>query len=208
MSAGGARALGPNEVARLLVGVGAVELRADPAQWFTWASGKQAPIYCDNRLLMAFPEERARIADALAAAIANDFPDTKVIAGTATAGIPHAAWVAERMGLPMAYVRGAAKGHGQARRVEGRALAGERVLVLEDLISFGGSSLDAVEAVREEGGEVIGVQAIFSYGFPEAKQRFEEAGVPVRSLSDYQVLLETLELSPEQARVLLDWRGR
>ena len=208
MSAGAAGALGRAEVARLLVDVGAVELRVDPADWFTWSSGKQAPIYCDNRILMAFPAERARVADALAAAIARDFPEAQVIAGTATAGIPHAAWVAERSGLPMAYVRGAAKEHGRGRRVEGYRLDGASVVVLEDLISFGGGSLAAVEGVREAGGRVLGVQAIFSYGFPEAQRRFEESGVPARSLSDYDALIEILELTSEQTRVLLDWRGR
>ena len=207
MSRDGVGELGRSEVARLLVAAGAVELRVDPADWFTWSSGKQAPIYCDNRILMAFPAARERIADALSAAIARDFPGAQVIAGTATAGIPHAAWVAERSGLPMAYVRGAAKEHGRGRRVEGCRLDGKSVVVLEDLISFGGSSLAAVEGVRGEGGRVLGVQAIFSYGFPEAKRRFEESGVSARSLSDYDALLEILDLSPEQTRVLLDWRG-
>ena len=208
MNAQRSAALDRLEAAALLVSVGAIELRPDPADWFTWASGKQAPIYCDNRILMGFPEARARVAEALRSAIERHFPDVQVIAGTATAGIPHAAWVAERMNLPMVYVRGSAKEHGQRKRVEGPPLAGDRVVVLEDLVSFGGSSLDAVAGVREEGGEVIGVQAIFSYGFSEATRRFEEAGIALQSLSDYEALLETLELNPEQTRVLLDWRGR
>jgi orotate phosphoribosyltransferase len=196
----------PEEVARLLLAVGAVEIRTDPARWFTWSSGKKAPIYCDNRVLCAFPRERAVIADALAAAIRARFADVEVVAGTATAGIPHAAWVAERMALPMVYVRGSAKEHGQGRRVEGRRLSGERVVVVEDAISFGGSSLGAVEAVAAEGGRVLGVQAIFAYGFPETYRRFESAGVAWQALCDFETLISLLSTSEAEARALRAWR--
>lgn len=198
----------PQELARLLVEIGAVEVRTDPERWFTWASGRRSPIYCDNRVLCSFPEQRARVAQALAAAIRQRFPDVEVIAGTATAGIPHAAWVADRLGLPMVYVRGAPKGHGQQKRVEGRALRGERVVLVEDLVSYGGSALDAVEALGAEGGKLIGVQAIFSFGLPDAVKAFETAGVAWQTLGDYESLLETLSLSPAELRVLRDWRAR
>ncbi len=193
--------------ARLLREAGAVEIRTDPDQWFTWASGKRAPIYCDNRLLMSYPGARAAVADGLVAAIRERFTDVEVIAGTATAGIPHAAWVAERLERPMVYVRGSAKGHGREKRVEGRPLAGERVVLIEDLISLGGSSGSAVEGLIAEGGKVIGMQAIFSYGFPAAVARLEALGVPWQTLTSYDALLEDLALEPEAERTLLDWRA-
>ncbi|MBM4337413.1 MAG: orotate phosphoribosyltransferase [Deltaproteobacteria bacterium] len=200
--------MSPIDYAKLLVSIGAVELRTDPATWFTWASGERAPIYCDNRVVISYPAVRTQIADGLAAAIRGAHPDAEVIAGTATAGIPHAAWVAERLELPMVYVRGSAKDHGKAKRVEGRALRGERVVLIEDLVSFGGSALAACEALEAEGGKVIGVQAIFSYGFPKAAERFAAAGVPVQSLTGYDALLQTLELDLVTKRALLAWRER
>lgn len=196
----------PAEVGRLLVGVGAVEVRPDPQDWFTWTSGRRAPIYCDNRVLMGFPAERCAIADALVGALRANHPDVEVIAGTATAGIPHAAWVAERMGLPMVYVRGSAKGHGKQKRVEGAPLAGEPVVVIEDLMSTGGSAADSVAALREEGGKVLGVQAIVSYGFPAALERFAELGVPVHALTDYDAILGLLDLDEVRTRALREWR--
>jgi len=194
------------EIARLLLRIGAVELRPDPEQWFTWTSGKRSPIYCDNRLLMGFPEERALIADALVDGVRELAPGVDVIAGTATAGIPHAAWVAERLGLPMVYVRGSAKAHGQGKRVEGPALDGRGVVVIEDLISTGGSAADSVTALRDEGGKVLGVQAIVSYGMPRATQRFTELGVTARALTDYDDVLALLDLDEVRARVLREWR--
>jgi orotate phosphoribosyltransferase len=200
--------MSPIDYAKLLVSIGAVELRTDPASWFTWASGERAPIYCDNRVVISYPAVRTQIADGLAAAIRSNHSDAQVIAGTATAGIPHAAWVAERLDLPMVYVRGSAKDHGKAKRVEGRALRGERVVLIEDLVSFGGSALAACDALEAEGGKVIGVQAIFSYGFPKAAERFAAAGVPVQSLTGYDALLQTLELDELTKRALLAWRER
>ncbi len=198
----------PEDYARLLIEVGAIELRTNPDQWFTWTSGERAPIYCDNRVLMSYPEARARIADGLAGAIRTRFPACEVIAGTATAGIPHAAWVAERLERPMVYVRGGSKDHGRKKRVEGRPLRGERVVLVEDLISFGGSAGAALAALGEEGGKVIGVQAIFSYGFADAARCFEEAGVPCQTLTDYDALLGCLELDEAKQEVLLAWRAR
>jgi orotate phosphoribosyltransferase len=199
--------LKPSEAVAVLQEIGAVELRIQPEDWFTWTSGKRAPIYCDNRVLMSFPRQRAAVADALVDSIRRHHPDVELIAGTATAGIPHAAWVAERMELPMVYVRGSAKGHGKQKRVEGAALSGERVVVVEDLISTGGSSASSVEALREEGAVVVGVQAIFSYGFPGAEELFRSLGVPAHALTSYEVLVEAMDLDEATARALLDWRS-
>jgi len=196
------------DYAKLLVSIGAVELRTDPAKWFTWSSGERAPIYCDNRLVISYPAVRAVIAQGLADSIRFAWPDVEVIAGTSTAGIPHAAWVATLLDLAMVYVRGSAKEHGKGKRVEGKPLAGERVVLIEDLVSFGGSSLGAVEALEEEGGKVIGVQAIFSYGFPAAANRFAAAGKRVLALTGFDALLETIELDDATRKVLLAWRER
>ena len=198
--------MSPEECARLLLRCGAVDIRPDPADWFTWASGTRAPIYCDNRLLMGYPAERRRVADALVASIRRHHPDAEVVAGTATAGIPHAAWVAERLELPMAYVRGAAKGHGLGKRVEGRPLAGERVVLIEDLISLGGSSGDAVAGLQEEGGKVVGVQAIVSYGIPRAAERLASLGVAWHALTTYAEIVACLELDADVEQTLLAWR--
>lgn len=194
------------DCARRLLELGAVEVRTDPEQWFTWASGRRAPIYCDNRLLISYPEERSAIARALADATSEHHPDVEWIAGTATAGIPWAAWVAERLALPMVYVRGAAKEHGRGKRVEGRPPDGERVVLIEDLISLGGSAAEAALALQEEGAKVIGVQTIVTWALPAASGRMASLGIPCHTLTSYDEILEALELSPEQRSVLLDWR--
>ncbi len=195
------------EVIGLLLETGAVELRTEPAEWFTWTSGKRAPIYCDNRLLISHPYARSRVAHALADQVRSAYPDAEVVAGTATAAIPWAAWVADVLQRPMVYVRGEAKGHGQAKRVEGRPLQGERVVLVEDLVSLGGSALSAVGALEDEGGKVVGVQAIFSYGFPDALRDFKAASVRLQVLTDYDTLIESMDLDEPTARVLLDWRA-
>ena len=197
----------PDEIIALLLEVGAVQVRTKPEAWFTWTSGRRAPIYCDNRVLISYPEARGQVADALADAIYGRHPDVQVIAGTATAGIPHAAWVAERLDLPMVYVRGSAKAHGTKKRVEGRELLGERVVVVEDLLSTGGSALASIEALREEGGAVIGLQAIFSYGFAGAGEALAAAGVPARALCDFDRLLEAIDLDATTRQALLGWRA-
>lgn len=197
----------PRELARVLFDTGAVEVRSDPREWFTWASGKRAPVYCDNRMLISDPRGRVRVVEALVASLGKRFPEAEVIAGTATAGIPWAAWLAERLELPMVYVRSSAKEHGKRRRVEGRPLRGERVVVIEDLISFGGSSLEAVRGIEAEGGKVIGVQAIVTYGFPETARRFEQAGVRWSALVDFDDLIAVLDPDPETARLLREWRS-
>ncbi len=198
----------PLDYAKLLVSIGAVELRTDPAKWFTWSSGERAPSYCDNRLVISYPAVRVQVAQGLADSIRSAWPDVELIAGTSTAGIPHAAWVAELLDLSLVYVRGAAKEHGKSKRVEGKPLAGERVVLIEDLVSFGGSSLGAVEALEREGGKVIGVQAIFTYGFPAAVQRFAAAGKRVLALTSFDALLETIELDLATRKILLAWRER
>jgi orotate phosphoribosyltransferase len=172
-----------------LLGIGAVSL--EPNDPFTWSSGLKSPIYCDNRLTLAYPNVRSAITDGLAALIRTHFSDAEVIAGTATAGIPHAAWVSERLNLPMCYVRSQAKGHGKGKQIEGKVAKGRKVVVVEDLISTGGSSLNAVRALREEGCQVLGVVAIFTYGLEKGKQAFAENNVEVHTLTDYGTLIET-----------------
>ncbi|PID79869.1 MAG: orotate phosphoribosyltransferase [Clostridiales bacterium] len=175
-------------IAKALLQIKAVSV-VDKDHLFTWASGIKSPIYCDNRMTMSFPEVRAQIADGFAAVIKEKYRDVEVIAGTATAGIPHAAWLSERLALPMVYVRSSAKGHGKGNQIEGASVAGKRVVLIEDLISTGGSSLQAVEALRAAGAEVLVVAAIFSYNFDEASERFAAAKMPFLSLTDYQTLL-------------------
>jgi orotate phosphoribosyltransferase len=177
------------EIAAHLLGIGAVSL--EPNDPFTWSSGLKSPIYCDNRLTLAYPNVRSAIADGLAALIRTHFSDAEAIAGTATAGIPHAAWVSERLNLPMCYVRSQAKGHGKGKQIEGKVAKGQKVVVVEDLISTGGSSLNAVRALREEGCQVLGVVAIFTYGLEKGKQAFAENNLEVHTLTDYGTLIET-----------------
>jgi orotate phosphoribosyltransferase len=196
------------EVASHLLNIGAVHLR--PEEPFTWTSGIKSPIYCDNRITMSHPAIRTKIADAFVQTIRERFPDAEVIAGTATAGIPHAAWVADKMALPMIYVRDKAKGHGRQNQIEGSLAKGQKVVVIEDLISTGGSSLKAAQAVQAEGAEVLGVVAVFSYQFPDAEALFNEASVPFTTLSNYTSLLTVAKeqgiITPEQENVLVEWR--
>ena len=175
-----------NTIAKALLEVGAVELK--PNDPFTWASGIKSPIYCDNRITMSSPAIRKEIAKGLAEAIEKNFPGTEAVAGTATAGIPHAAWVSDVLELPMMYVRSKAKEHGRGNQIEGKIVAGQKVVVIEDLISTGGSSLVAVEALQKEGFEVLGVVSIFTYGLPKAEQAFKEAGISFVSLTNYDAL--------------------
>ncbi|MFP4975700.1 orotate phosphoribosyltransferase [Paenibacillus sp. CN-4] len=196
------------QVAAYLLQIGAVALR--PQEPFTWTSGIKSPIYCDNRLTMAYPEIRGYIADAFAELIAQEYPDTEVVAGTATAGIPHAAWVADKLQLPMAYIRDKAKGHGKQNQIEGLIAPGQKVIVIEDLISTGGSSLKAAQAVREAGGEPLGVLAIFSYELDRAVQAFTEAGIPLQSLSNYSALIDVAlsqgKIAESDVKLLQSWR--
>lgn len=150
----------------------------------------KSPIYCDNRLTISYPDIRESIADGFAAIIREHYPETEVIAGAATGGIPHAALVADRLGLPMVYVRSKPKGYGQGRMIEGVLQQGQKAVVIEDLISTGGSSLKVAHAVNEAGGQTLAVAAIFTYEFEKAKQAFAEAGIPLHTLSNYSVLIQ------------------
>ncbi len=196
------------KIAADLLNIGAVALQPDEP--FTWTSGIKSPIYCDNRLTMAYPEVRDRIAEGFAEMIRTRYPDAEVVAGTATAGIPHAAWVAQKLNLPMAYIRDKAKGHGKQNQIEGLIKEGQKVVVIEDLISTGGSSLKAALAVREAGAEPLAVLAIFSYQLDRAIQAFAEENVPLATLSNYTALMQTaLELGTiqeSQIELLKSWR--
>ncbi|MBM7578439.1 orotate phosphoribosyltransferase [Jeotgalibacillus terrae] len=197
------------KMAAYLLEIKAVELNPDNP--FTWASGIQSPIYCDNRLIMSYPEIRSFAADQLTELIKTNFSDAEIIAGTATAGIPHAAWVSERMNLPMNYVRSSAKKHGKTNQIEGKVIPGKKAVVIEDLISTGGSSLDAVKALEEEGIEVLGVAALFTYGFKKAQQQFKEAGVPYFTVTDFDTLIEQAKemsyISEDQVTELAKWKS-
>jgi len=196
------------QIASYLLKIEAVALR--PQQPFTWTSGIKSPIYCDNRLTLSYPEIRSYIADAFAELIATQYPGTEVIAGTATAGIPHAAWVADKLNLPMAYIRDKAKGHGKQNQIEGIISPGQKVVVIEDLISTGGSSLKAAEAVKEAGADPVAVLAIFSYQLDRAEKAFQEAGIPLQSLSDYGTLIDVAlgqgKIASTDVELLQSWR--
>ncbi len=176
------------EIAEILLKIQAVTL--SPNNPFTWASGIKSPIYCDNRLILSYPNERRIVEEALAKSIEDQFPEAEMIMGTATAGIPHAAIAAWLLDLPMGFVRGQAKDHGKQNAIEGKIKQGMKVVVVEDLISTGGSSLDVALTLREAGCEVIGLVSVFTYGMAKAKERFKEAGIPVVSLSNYEELLD------------------
>lgn len=195
------------EIAGKLLQIKAIKL--SPQMPFTWASGLRSPIYCDNRTVLSFPEIRSLVIERMVEKAAA-FAAFDVVAGVATAGVPHGVLVADRMQLPFVYVREKAKAHGRQNQIEGDLQAGARVLVIEDLISTGGSSLKAVEALREAGAVVSGVLAIFSYQFPEARQRFELAQCPLDTLSHYDALLEqaiSMEyIQPEALDMLREWK--
>lgn len=176
------------EIAKGMLKVGAVEL--NPTDLFTWASGIKSPIYCDTRLTISDVAVRKQIAQGLAENIKEHFGETEVIAGTATAGIPHAAWVSELLELPMVYVRSKAKEHGRGNQIEGKIQPGQKVVVVEDIISTGGSSITAVEALRAAGCEVVGVVCVYTYNLPRAEQAFKEVGVKYVSLTNFDYLVE------------------
>lgn len=175
-------------IAKHLLDIKAVFLR--PNEPFTWASGIKSPIYCDNRLTLSYPEVRKDIENELAALIKKEYPECECLMGTSTAGIPHAALIADILNLPMGYVRGGAKTHGRNNQIEGRVTPGMKVVVIEDLISTGGSSLECVEALREAGCEVLGLVAIFTYGLPKATAAFENAKCSYHTISNYDALIE------------------
>ena len=173
-------------VAKHLLSIGAVFLR--PQEPFTWASGIKSPIYCDNRLILTAPEARSEVERAIAETVKREYPEAEVLMGTATAGIAHAAIAAHLLGLPMGYVRSGSKDHGRKNQIEGRLEKGEKVVVVEDLISTGGSALDAVEALREAGAEVLGIVSIFTYGMKKGLARLAEAEVKNVSLTNLDTI--------------------
>lgn len=196
------------EIARALLKIGAVFLR--PEDPFTWASGIKSPVYCDNRLILTAPDARNVVEAALAGTIRREFPDAEVLMGTATAGIAHAAIAGHLLGLPMGYVRSGAKDHGRQNRIEGRLEKGERAVVIEDLISTGGSVITTVEALREAGAEVLGVVSIFTYNMQTGKDRLAEAGIRAMSLTDFDAVAEVAAaegyIAPADVQRLLAFR--
>lgn len=197
------------QVAKSLLEIGAVALRTQ--QPFTWTSGIKSPIYCDNRLTMSYPQIREQIAEGFVALIKAHYPQAELIAGTATAGIPHAAWVAQKMNLPMIYIRDKAKGHGKENKIEGELKPNQQAVVIEDLISTGGSSLKAAMAVNEAGGNALGVAAIFTYELDKAAQAFERQSIPLHTLSNYSALinaaLEMGHINKADVELLQSWRN-
>lgn len=195
------------EVAEYLLEIKAIVLQPDNP--FTWASGMKSPIYCDNRKTLSYPKVRNFIKNAFVDVISEEFADCEVIAGVATAGIPHGALVADVLNKPFIYVRDKPKGHGLENRIEGKLSAGQKVVLIEDLISTGGSSLKAAEAVREAGAEVIGLGAIFTYGFQKAEDAFTAAKCPYFTLSDYPTLIDkalaSQLISKSEEATLLAW---
>lgn len=199
-----------NEIAHAMLKVGAVEL--NPTELFTWASGIKSPIYCDTRLTISDPVIRKQLANGLAAIIKENFECTEIVAGTATAGIPHAAWVSDILDLPMVYVRSKAKEHGRGNQIEGKYAAGQKVIVVEDIVSTGGSSITAVEALRAAGCEVLGVVCVYTYNLPRAEQAFDEAGIKYVSLTNFDYLIEAANesgaIKEEDIPFLKDWHAK
>lgn len=195
-------------VAQILLEVSAIKL--SPEKPFKWASGWNSPIYCDNRVALSYPEGRTAIKNYLAEIIKTNFPDCEAIAGVATAGIPQGALVADILNLPFIYVRPEPKKHGMGNQIEGKAVEGQKVVLIEDLISTGGSSLKAVDALREANIEVLGMAAIFTYGFPIATENFANKNVKLLTLSNYEALLpkavELAYVTESQLVTLSEWR--
>ena len=197
------------EIAESLLKIKAVTV-VDENNLFTWVSGIKSPVYCDNRMTISYPEVREKIAEGFAQIIREKYPDAELIAGTATAGIPHAAWVAQKLNLPMVYVRSTPKGHGKGKQTEGVMPEGSKVILIEDLLSTGGSSIKACEALNAEGGNVLGVLAIFSYNFSQVDEVFAQAGIPYETLTDYETLLpiavEMGYVNEASLESLMKWR--
>lgn len=196
-------------IAEALLRIEAVVLRPD--QPFTWTSGIKSPIYCDNRLTISYPEIRELIADSFVQLIQQLYPDAEVIAGAATGGIPHAAWVAQKLNVPMIYVRDKAKGHGKENLIEGKLIPGQKTVVIEDLFSTGGSSIKVGQAVNDAGGITLGIAAIFSYQLDKAAKAFAEAKFAYHSLSNYEALLQVAVeqgvIQEQQLQLLQSWRS-
>lgn len=196
------------KVASDLLNIKAIKLNIEAP--FTWSSGWKSPIYCDNRLSLSYPEIRQNIKTALALACKSQYPEVGAIAGVATAGIPQGVLLADELGVPFVYVRSKPKGHGMANLVEGKITPGQKVVVVEDLVSTGASSLKAAGVLREAGFEMPGMLSIFSYGFPQAEQNFKKAGLKFHSLSNYATMLEIAigqgYISEKDLELLESWR--
>ena len=196
-------------VARDLLSIQAVFFR--PEQPFTWASGIKSPVYCDNRLILTAPAVRSRVEQAIADTVKKEYPDCQVLMGTSTAGIAHAAIAGHILGLPMGYVRSGAKDHGRQNQIEGRLEPGQKVVVVEDLISTGGSVLEVVDVLREAGAEVLGVVSIFTYGMKKGLERLAAAQVKNISLTNFDVVAETAAqegyIRPEDVERLMAFRN-
>jgi orotate phosphoribosyltransferase len=196
------------KTAEFLMQINAIKLQ--PSNPFTWASGWKSPIYCDNRKTLSFPEVRSFIRDSFAEKLKELYPEAQLVAGVATGAIAHGVLVAEKLGLPFIYVRSGAKEHGLGNQIEGYFQAGQKVVVIEDLISTGGSSLNAVTALREAGCEVLGMLAIFTYEFSKASDAFAAAGCKLNTLSNYSTLIETAVKSgyigSQEIETLKNWR--
>lgn len=198
----------PEQIAEQLVEIGALQL--SPKDPFTWTSGIKSPIYCDNRMTMSFPTVRTMIVEAFVKKIKEDYSEIEAVSGCATAGIPHAAWIAERLDLPMTYVRGSAKKHGKQNQIEGQIKPGQKVLVVEDLISTGKSSIAAAQAIEEAGAEVIGVLAIFTYGLASTTEAFEKSGFKFETLTNFDTLVKIMDvngnITTEDKAILREWQ--
>lgn len=196
------------EIAQALLQITAIKL--NPTNPFTWASGWKSPIYCDNRTILSFPSERSKVGQAFARVIQEKYPDVELVAGVATGAIAWGVLAADKLSKPAIYVRSAPKDHGMSNQIEGRYEKGQKVVVVEDLISTGGSSLAAVEALRAAGLNVVGMVAIFTYGFAKAVENFEKAHVDLITLSNYNVLInEAVEqnyVTADQVETLKEWR--
>ncbi|WP_165995324.1 orotate phosphoribosyltransferase [Bacillus sp. Cs-700] len=195
-------------IAKSLLEIEAVSLQ--PNNPFTWSSGLLSPIYCDNRLTLSYPKVRKEIARGLVAMVKEKYADAEVIAGTATAGIPHAAWVSDLLDLPMVYVRGSAKGHGKGNVIEGKVEEGQKVVVIEDLVSTGGSAIDAVKQLEAAGANVLGVAAIFTYGMKKGAEQFANEEIAWYTLTNFDELLtcavENGMIEEREVQSLLHWR--
>lgn len=196
-------------IAENLLSIRAVFFRPDEP--FTWASGIKSPVYCDNRLILTAPEVRTEVETALAEVVRETYPDVEVLMGTSTAGIAHAAIVAQMMGLPMGYVRASGKDHGRRNQIEGKLEPGQKVVVIEDLISTGGSVLDVVNVLREAGAQVLGVASIFTYGMQKGLERLADADVKNRSLTNFDVIAEVAAeqkyIQPDDVARLIRFRN-
>jgi orotate phosphoribosyltransferase len=196
------------EVTKKLLEINTIKIQ--PGSPFTWASGWKSPIYCDNRKILSYPETRTFVRDQFVELVQKKYPDAEVIAGVATGAIAHGVLVAEKLGLPFIYVRSKPKGHGLENLIEGDLKPGQKVVVIEDLVSTGVSSLKAAEAINNFGGNVVGMLAIFTYSFEHAKENFNQAKVELTTLSNYQILidlaLEQGEINKSQVETLMNWR--